>query len=156
MGSSSMSARAPSSGSDVLCSMSSLLSACCCSREASSSRYRILLRTPLMASRVRPGVICTNRWLMFPAPDHQSVISARARLRALHDPSMLSALQQAHSERDTQWGALNAGAGTGPSLARMTKDIRDREKAVPCPSPRLPPVDHLWGQRWPPPAHLVP
>ena len=87
--SSGMSSGAPGSGPDVVRSMSSLLSASGC-REASSSWYRVLLRTPLMESRVRPGVICTNRWLMFLTPDRRNTISACARIKSVMIPACLS------------------------------------------------------------------
>ena len=98
-----------------------------------------------MASRVLPGVICTNCWLM-PGEQFQHVPG----LRAPRDPTVPLPWQWARSLHGAQWGAPSAGAGTDPSLTRMLSCIRDRRKAI----PRLPPchhaVHHLWGQRWPP------
>ena len=83
VGSLEMSSGAPSPGSDcVHSSWSSLPSASRCSIEASSFRQRVLLRTPLKASRVQLGVISTNRWLMFLTPNLRKIISAGAMIKS--------------------------------------------------------------------------
>ena len=92
-----------------------------------------------MAFMVQPGVICTNRWLMYLTPANRGSSSDLAKGMSSSRSQRAFYVVAARFQHDTQPGVHVDGAGIDLTPSRMPEGSQDKRKVFP-PSVASPPA----------------